>query len=364
MTDRNSPTHPPRTKSLRVVQWATGNVGLRSLRNVIEHPQLELVGLYVYSETKRGQDAGALCDLPATGVKATTSLDEILALKPDCVLYMPQYINPDELCRILESGINVVTTRTEFHHPASIDAALRARVEAACQKGNSSIHSTGSSPGFITEALPFALLSLERRLDKFQINEFANMSSRNSPQMLFEVMGFGAPLEAMKNASAGRVNHLREAFGGSLRVVADAIGLPLDRLEAVGELAAVKRDTQIAAGVIKAGTVGAMRTVVNGMRGDNVVLSFTATWYCTTDLDVDWDLRADGWHVTVDGDVPLDVSIHFPVSAERWPLVSPGLTAHRAVNAVHALCAAAAGIRTSVDLPQIIADLSEQSVGV
>ena len=25
----------------RVVQWATGNIGLRSLRTVIEHPDLE-----------------------------------------------------------------------------------------------------------------------------------------------------------------------------------------------------------------------------------------------------------------------------------------------------------------------------------
>ncbi len=348
-------TSHPVFKRLRVVQWATGNVGLRSLRNVIEHPNLELVGLYVYADTKRGRDAGELCELPATGVKATTSLDEILALKADCVLYMPQYINPDELCRILESGMNVVTTRTEFHHPASMDAALRERVEAACQRGGSAIHSTGSSPGFVTEALPFALLSLERRLDKFQINEFANMSSRNSPQMLFEVMGFGAAPEQLN--SAGRVHHLREAFGGSLRVVADAIGLPLDRVEAAGELATVKRDTEIAAGIVKAGTVGAMRTTVTGFHGDRAILGFTATWYCARDLDVDWDLRPDGWHVTVDGDVPLDVSIHFPVSAERWPLVSPGLTAHRAVNAVPQLCAAAPGIRTSAELPQIIAQL-------
>ena len=43
----------------RVVQWATGNIGLRSLQAVIEHPDLDLVGLYVYSETKVGRDAGS-----------------------------------------------------------------------------------------------------------------------------------------------------------------------------------------------------------------------------------------------------------------------------------------------------------------
>ena len=37
---------------LRVVQWATGNIGTRSLRGVVEHPGLELVGVHVYDENK------------------------------------------------------------------------------------------------------------------------------------------------------------------------------------------------------------------------------------------------------------------------------------------------------------------------
>ena len=72
----------------RVVQWATGNIGLRSLRAVIDHPDLDLVGLYVYSEDKAGRDAGELCGTDPTGVLATRDIGDILALEPDCVLYM------------------------------------------------------------------------------------------------------------------------------------------------------------------------------------------------------------------------------------------------------------------------------------
>ena len=35
------------------------------------------------------------------------------------------------------------------------------------------------------------LLSLQRRLDHLTIEEFADMSSRNSPEMIFDLMGFG-----------------------------------------------------------------------------------------------------------------------------------------------------------------------------
>lgn len=347
-----------RAKPLRVVQWATGNIGTRSLRTVIEHPSLALVGLYVYSDSKVGQDAGALCGLPPVGVTATRNIDDILALQPDCVLYMPQYINADDLCRLLTAGINIVTTRTEFHHPAHVEPKLRERIEAACRQGGTSLHSTGSSPGFITEALPLVLASLQRRLDSCRINEYANLSQRNSPEMIFKVMGFGAPRAKVSEA---RVQHLREAFGPSLKVVAEAVGLSIDGLEAHGELGAAKHRTQIVAGVIEAGTVGAMRTTVLGMHKGKPLMSFTATWFVTKDIDKDWHLRDDGWRVEVDGDTPMDVAIHFPVSLDLWPTVSPGLTAHRAVNAVPFVCAAAPGIRTSVELPQIIPDLSERA---
>ena len=45
------------TTRLRVVQWATGNIGLRALREVIRHPALELVGVLVYDAEKHGVDA-------------------------------------------------------------------------------------------------------------------------------------------------------------------------------------------------------------------------------------------------------------------------------------------------------------------
>ena len=39
---------------LRVVQWATGGVGVAAIKGVLEHPDLELVGCWVHSEDKAG----------------------------------------------------------------------------------------------------------------------------------------------------------------------------------------------------------------------------------------------------------------------------------------------------------------------
>jgi 4-hydroxy-tetrahydrodipicolinate reductase len=339
----------------RVVQWATGNIGMRSLRVVIEHPDLDLVGLYVYSESKAGRDAGELCGLPPTGVIATRDVDEILALHPDCVLYMGDRPDFDVICRLLESGANVVATRSEFHRPASMDPKIRQKVEAACQSGGTSIYSTGSSPGFISEAVPFALSSVQRRLDCLTIEEFADMSSRDSPEMIFDLMGFGRD-PAQVNLSAVE-HHLAASFGPSLAMVADVLGLPLDDIVAAGAVAIAKQTVEIAAGTISAGTIAAQRIEVSGIRQGRPLLRFLANWYLTTAVDPAWDLRETGWHLLVEGDMPLDVQIRFPVSLEQWGETSPGLTAHRPVNSVPYVCEAEPGIRTTADLPQIVAKL-------
>jgi 4-hydroxy-tetrahydrodipicolinate reductase len=339
---------------LRVVQWATGNIGTRALKAVIEHPALDLVGLYVYADDKAGRDAGTLCGLDPVGVTATTDVDEIVALAPDCVLYTPRQLGADEVCRLLAAGIDVVTTRGEFHHPASMDPGLRERVETACAEGRSSVHSTGSSPGFITEAVPIVLTSIQRRLDRLTIDEFADLSRRDSPDLLFTIMGFGRPAEAFSEA---RLQHGRVSVGPSLRARADALGLPLDDVEAGGEVAVASRDVDIAAGTIGAGTVAAQRLTVAGMRNGRPWLRFRANWYCTTDLDPAWDLLPTGWRVSVEGDTPLEVDLRFPFPIEQMAEHSPGYTAHRAVNAVRDVCAAPPGILTTADLPQVIAAL-------
>src|SRR5688500_17774235 len=99
----------------RVAQWSTGNVELHALRMIIGHPDLELVGLVVHSDDKAGRDAGELVGGDAVGVEATTDPEEIVGLKPDCVSYMATGdLRPneavDDMCRLLEAGINVVST--------------------------------------------------------------------------------------------------------------------------------------------------------------------------------------------------------------------------------------------------------------
>ena len=98
----------------RVIQWATGAMGKTCLRALIDHPDMELVGLFVYGDEKVGRDAGDIARRPTTGVIATRAIEDIVALDADVVVHCarlaPPYGSHDaEILRLLASGKNVIS---------------------------------------------------------------------------------------------------------------------------------------------------------------------------------------------------------------------------------------------------------------
>ena len=339
-------------KTYRVVQWATGRIGVMSLRELINSPQFELVGVYVHSEAKEGKDAGALCGLPPVGVAATRDIAKIIALKPDCVVSTQEGANLDDVCRFLEAGINIATSRVDFLDPAYMDPEVRRRTEEACRKGGSSIHASGSSPGFSSEAMPLVMASMSRRMDRMTIDEFADIPA-SCPDFQVLQMGFGR-----KEAGAfdpGLLHHIAHGFFQSVHVIATGLGISLDEIKASGETANARERVILPGGTpIEKGSVAAQRISIAGMLDGKPLIVFRINWYVTTKVDADWDLRRNGWRLLIEGDTPIEANISFPVSGEKLSPAMAGQTAYRVVNAVPYVCAAEPGIRTSLELPMIV----------
>jgi 4-hydroxy-tetrahydrodipicolinate reductase len=335
----------------RVAQWGTGNVGLYALRAIIQHPRMDLVGCWVHSDAKARRDAGELCGLPPAGVIATQSIDDIISARPDCVVYMPHESDFEALARLLGAGINVSTSLLGFHSRSYMDQGIREKLEDACKKGEASIYASGSTPGWFTEIMPLALSGLERRLDCITLSDFADMASRNSPEMLFEVLPFGKrPEDVPESGPVGTAISSPPSF----TMTAAALGLPLDEIVTGRDFALAKQRTTVAAGTIEAGTIAALRMSITGLRGGKPVIRRNSVWYLTKDIDQPWDLRDTGLHYSVEGDLPLDVMIRFPVSEEDYPKISPAMTANPVLNAVPYVCEAPPGILQTDDLPPII----------
>jgi 4-hydroxy-tetrahydrodipicolinate reductase len=102
--------------AIRVIQWATGTVGIHAVPGIVAHPALELAGLWVHSESKVGRDAGEICGIDPVGVIATNDVDALLHdTDAEVISYMANSdVRPgevvDDLCAMLAAGKNVVNT--------------------------------------------------------------------------------------------------------------------------------------------------------------------------------------------------------------------------------------------------------------
>ena len=350
----------------RVIQWATGNTGQRALREVIRHPSLDLVGVRVYDAGKDGVDAGELCGEASTGVLATVDRDAVVKLEADCCVYMPRATGRgqtragltedelvDDVVALLENGTNIVTTCTDlFARGARLTDENRARVLDACKRSGVSVWASGSDPGFMTETLPAALLSVQRRVDLIEIEEFGDLSRRPSAHMVMEQMRFGKPLSEFDPER--RKNHLFGEYQPPLTVLADLAGFTLDDWTAEGGVAAAKEDVTIVAGEIRAGTAAAQRIVIHGRSNGVDRLRFIQYGFVAIDIEPDWGLRPTGWRIRIHGDAPFDVSMPFPVPLDELAAFVPAFNANAPVNAIPYVCGARPGILTTEDLPHIL----------
>ena len=336
----------------RVVQWTTGNVGKSSVQAIVANPTLELVGCYAWSAEKVGRDVGELCGIAPLGVAATDDVDALLALKPDCVVYNPMWLDADELVRILSAGVNVVSTAA-FITGHNLGPG-RDRIVEACRRGGSTMFGTGVSPGF-AELLAIVSATICDRVDKITVNEAADTTFYDSPATEIPV-GFGKPIDHPELQAM--TAHGTAVFGEAVRMVADALGVELDEVRCDAEYAQTTADLDLGSWTIPAGCVAGVAASWKGLVGDKVLVELNVRWRKGQTLEPDWKIEQDGWVIQIHGQPTVTLNVGFlpPPYFEAetiadFMVLGHIMTAAPALNAIPAVVAAAPGIATYNDLP-------------
>jgi hypothetical protein len=335
--------------ALRIVQWTTGNVGMRSVRAVVANPGMELVGCYAWAPDKIGRDVGELCGIGPIGVAATNDIDALLALQPDCVVYNPKWPDVDHLARILGHGINVVTTAAFI----TGHALGRERIVAACEKGRSSIFGSGMNPGF-ANLLGIVSAQICDRVDRIKVLESVDSTGYDSPDTERSV-GFGRPIDdpglpAMTAAGTA-------VFGDGVRLMADALGWELDDVRCVPEYAFTTAPLEMASWSIDAGCVAGIAASWQGIRAGTAVIELNVRWRKGRTLQPDWPIE-HGYVIEVEGQPCVRTKLEvFPPpgfeakSFEDFMVLGMIMTAMPVIDAIPQVCAAPPGIVTYTDMP-------------
>jgi len=348
--------------AIRVAAIGTGNVGRHALTQLITDPRFELTGVWVSSDSKAGKDAGELAGLDvSTGITATTDLDAVLATKPECAVYTAMADNRlvealEDYRRILAAGVNVVGSSAVFlQYPwQTLPAEMVAPIEEAAASGQASLFVSGIDPGFANDLLPLALAGTCQSIQQIRCMEIINYDTYDSATVMFDVMGFGKPLDELPMLLQPGVLSL--AWGSVVRQLAAGIAVELDEVTETYVREPAPEDFDIASGHIAKGTAAALRFEVRGMKDGEVAVVLEHVTRLRDDLRPDWPQPAQeggSYRIEITGEPSYAVDLC--LSSPNGDHNHAGLvaTAARVVNAIPEVVAAAPGIRTTIDLPLV-----------
>jgi 2,4-diaminopentanoate dehydrogenase len=348
--------------AIRVALIGTGNCGSLALKQLVSDPRFKLTGVWVSSDAKVGKDAGELARLDVTtGVAATNDLDEIIAAKPDCIVYcaMGDTRLPDAMAdvrKILAAGIDVVGSGLGvLQYPWQvIPDKYIGRIEDAAREGDSTVFMTGVDPGFVTDLLPFALAGTCQSIEQVRTMEIAAYASYDGATVMFDVMGFGNEIGDLPMLYQPGV--LSIAWGTAIREMAAGLDIEVDEIRDSVEQEPAPEDFEVAVGTIKKGTVAAVRFLIEGMVKGKPVIVVEHVTRLRGDLRPDWAQPAQpggSYRVEITGEPSYTMDI-CPTSRNGDHNYAAILAAAgRIVNAIPDVVAAPAGIRTTLDMPLV-----------
>jgi 2,4-diaminopentanoate dehydrogenase len=352
--------HPE--QAYKVVVWATGRVGRLAIRAVADRPNLELVGVWVHSESKDGKDAGMIAGIGPLGVAATRDDEAILAGDADCIIYTgPATSRPREaitdFCRILEAGKNIVTTSVPglVYPRGSIKQSTVQRIVDSAIRGGSSIYSSGIEPGFGCDLLAVAMASMSNRIYSIRGLEITDYSRDNTVYEMRELFGFGQPIDYQGGIMMPGV--IKYGWGAAVTMVAEALGVQLDEIRESCEFAPSLRRLETLSGVIEPGTVAAVWFRCIGVVEGHEVITIEHVDRMAEDVAPDWPKsRAGGidgvWRVMIEGEPSFDAEFETGFNSDE-DSTDHGLlaTGMRAINAVPWVCHAAPGLVDALHIP-------------
>ncbi|MET3807736.1 hypothetical protein ABIB25_004763 [Nakamurella sp. UYEF19] len=334
--------------TVRVVQWATGAIGKTCLRGVLDAPDLDLVGLYVYGDRKVGRDAGTIARRPEVGVLGTHDRQEILDLDADVVIHSPRLqlpyeLHDDDLCALLRSGKNVITTAGN-HYPAAHGPARAEMFEKACADGGTTLFGVGVSPGVIGERIAMTLASTSLDLDAIDISEVFDASGMTSPDFVFTVMGMGTDPATVDLLDGPLPGLYRTLYSETLMFMADRLGLHDYVITDDHHFELAPAELDIGAGTISAGTVVATEWRWHLSVGGRRRLSLAIIW--TMDPSLPRYAGRPHWFLRMTGkpELTMSIDLHDPVDAAVRTTGGQYITAGIVLSAIPAVLAAPPGI--------------------
>lgn len=354
-------------RTYRVIVMGTGFVGHLAIRAILDHPQLDLVGLWVHDPDKVGRDAGELArEARRTGILATDDIEHLLSLRADCLLSAAAGNGRDDFIvechsRFLAAGTNVVSSSLAgLNHPVSYYRQdLVERLRSAAAAGQSSFLGTGLDPGYSSD-LAINLTQASYYWSSIRIQENYDYSTylpTQTEEVLRFGLGFGQPMDF--EAHLFQPGTLQAIWGGpSVQLIAEALGVTIEGFrERYWRHAADLTYEVPGFGTIEQGTQEAFRFEIQGLVDGRPAIVHEHVTRMRKGSAPQWSSGdyGEGYYISIEGDPGISAHFGFTGADGDHQYGAIDATAMKMVNAIPALCEARPGVLTApMDLPAMM----------
>lgn len=329
-------------KKIRVVQYGVGPIGASIVRLMRQKASLEITGAIDTDPAKVGRDLGEFAggagagDSARWGVAIASNAAAVLQKPVDVVIhstssYLPSVM--DQLLECLAAGCCVVSTCEELSYPYRKHPELAKQLDTAAKEEGVSLVGTGVNPGFVMDKLVLTLSAVAQRVDSAKAVRVVDASKRRLP--LQKKIGAGMTADEFRaQVAAGVIKH--HGLPESVAMVADGLGFALDDISETIEPVIAEEIVKTEFLEVAAGQAAGVHQIARGMAGGIEKIFLELKMYVGAKNPADTiELRGEpNLALTIPGGTHGDVA-----------------TAAVVVNAIPAILAAPAGLRTSRDLP-------------
>jgi hypothetical protein len=325
-------------KKIRAVQFGVGPIGASIARLMRQKAMIEIIGAIDKDPAKVGRDLGEVVGAPDApwGVVISAESQPALERSVDIVIHSTSsYLTSvmDQLKECLAAGCCIVSTCEELAYPWKKHPELSKQLDAAAKEEGVALLGTGVNPGFVMDKLVLTLSAVSQRVNWGSAVRVVDASKRRLP--LQRKIGAGmTPEEFRAQVAAGVIKH--HGLPESIAMVADGLGFALDDISETIDPVIAEEDVKTEFLQVLRGQVAGVHQLARGTIGGKEKIFMELKMYVGAKQPSD----------TIELKGEPNISLIIPGGTH-----GDVATAAVVVNAIPAILAAPAGLRSGSDLP-------------
>lgn len=334
-----------RTENVKVVIWGFGAMGSGMAKMLATKTGVEIVGVCDRNEARVGKDMYELIGVDRgnrPAVIVNDNIEEILTEKCcDVCLCATDSFTEKAFPRLkfaLEKKVNVISTAEEMAYPQAQKPELAAELDRIAKENGVSILGTGINPGLIMDLLVVILTGCMTDVTHIEAKRVNSLSPFGHAVM--EEQGVGITVDEFNKGVEDGTLAGHVGFAESIRMIGDAIGWPVEKIETQMKPIVTSVDRKSTYGFAAAGDVAGVNMTGQGYVDGEVKIDMIHP----QQIEPEMEGTFTGDYVTLKGSPEVNMSIK--------PEVDGGLgTIAMCVNMIPQIINSAPGLQTMLDLP-------------